>query len=299
MAGSRFKSESGILVKGANSIFETEVSINANLTVTADLLTVVGDLYVGGDQVIVGNNLYDSDMLPVSPTGRAIGNTTHRFDCFYRNISISGNVTPTVSSLNLGTASNRWNMYATNVSSVGTLSANQVSISGNTSMSGALFVADTLTVNSSASVAGALTVGSTLTVNSNALINGSLTVTGGIISAQAANVSSVGLTDAIIASNTNSRAYTVGLKGIVDSFPVAVGRAGKVQVLASYSTSRHTIEMTFAHDGTNVMVSRYGEVYNSPLGTFDVDIAGANVNVYFTSSLSGTILVKTLRQVIA
>lgn len=299
MADSRFKVENGLLVRGSNSVFEDRVNVNANLTVTADLLYVGGNLYVTGDQVIAGTTVYDTDILPQSTTGRKIGNTTHKFDGLFRDIEINGNLHPTSNNLLLGNTSKRWDAYTTNVNASGTLTvagnsifqANvtvqaNIAVNANTTLgnvaSGNTSVTGFINVSSSANVAG------TLRVAGESTLVGNTTVT--------ANVATKGLLLDHGAVFSNTKSVTTTSSTVIDAFPKAYSNFAKLFIsVASATSTYHAIEMIVIHDGTNVLVTRYGEIYNTKLGTFDSNIVGDNVEVSFQASGAGTYTVRTVR----
>lgn len=296
MAGSRFKAENGLLVTGANSFFEQEVSVGANLYVTADLLYVGANLYVGGN-IIYTNTQIGSDLTPLNTEGTNLGNTSNRFDGYFRNINVSGNIHPSANGLLLGNNSARWYAYTTNISATGTLT-----------LTGAATLSNTITVAGYANVNNKLAAGNTTItgyVNAtssgqfggNLDVGGAATIGGNVTSSGTVTGTSVVLDNALITSNTKSVTNTS--VNIVDSFPKSTGYFGKLLVTVNLAnTSFHNVEITFLHDNTNVLVNKYGEVFNASLGTFDARITGANVEVTFQASAANTYTVKTLRQVV-
>lgn len=299
MANTRFKAENGLLVTGANSIFQQEVQVNANLTVNASLLYVGGNLYVQGDQIISGTTLYDTDIIPAATTGRLLGNSTNRFDVYARNISVSGNLHPSTSGLLLGNTTARWDTYSTNVSVSGVISVTGNSTftnvaSGNTNITGFINVSTT------ANVGGALSVGGNAAITGNLSVAGLTTLTGNVTMSANATAKALILDSAALFSNTTTVSNTT--QNIVDSFPKADADFAKLVVTVKPSTGsqRHAVEILLAHDGTNVLLTEYAEVYNTSLGAFDASINNANVEVYFTSAAANatvTQTVKVIRQV--
>lgn len=299
MADTRFKAENGLLVAGANSVFEQQVQVNANLTVNASLLYVGGNLYVQGDQIISGTTLYDTDIIPAATTGRLLGNTTNRFDLNARNISVNGNLHPTSSGLLLGNTTARWDTYSTNVSATGV-----ISVTGNATFTnvaaGNTNITGFINVSTTANVGGALTVGGNAAVTGNLSVTGVTALTGNVT--VSANVSA----KAFIADNaafySNVKTVTDTTQTIIDSFPKADASFAKliITVQPSSGTNRHATEMLIAHEGTNVLAVEYAKLYNTLLGSFDAGIVGANVEIYFTSlaaNSSVTQSVKVIRQV--
>lgn len=285
MANTRFKIENGLTVAGANTVFENTIAVDANCYVYGDLLFVSGDFYVGGNLTFT-NTSVAGDLVPQS-SGLNLGNTTNRFNGYFVDINVSGSLNPTTNGVPAGNTTNRWFLYTTNVNSSGTLT-----VSGNVAINTNALVVDaankrvgigrtpvnTLDVNGAATVNGALTV------------NGSITTTGTID----AGGTAVRFGNAAIYSNTKS--VTSGAT-IIDAFPTALSRAAKMFIYVDAgNTVIHSIEMMLLHEGTNVLVTKYAELYNATLGTFDSSIVGANVNITFTPTVTGTYTVKTIRQ---
>ena len=299
MANTRFKAENGILVTGANSIFMQQVQVNANLTVNSDLLYVGGNLYVQGDQIISGTTVYDTDIIPATPTGRIVGNTTNRFDVYARNINVSGNLHPNTSGLLLGNASARWDTYSSNVSVSGVISVTGNSTftnvaAGNTNITGFI------NVSTSANIGTTLTVGGNGAITGNLTVSGITTLTGNVSAGANVSAKALILDNAAIFSNTATVSNTT--QNIVDSFPKADADFAKLilTVKPSSGAQRHAAEILLIHDGTNVLVTEYADLYNTSLGSFDASINNANVEIYFTSALANasvTQTVKVIRQV--
>lgn len=299
MANTRFKVETGLLVTGADSIFQQQVQVNANLTVNSDLLYVGGNLYVQGNQIISGTTLYDTDIIPSSVTGRLLGNSTNRFDLSSRNASISGNLHPNTSGLLLGNTTARWDTYSTNVSVSGVISVIGNSTftnvaAGNTNITGFI------NVSTSANVGGALTVGGNTSVTGNLAVTGVTTLTGNVTMGANATAKALILDNAAIFSNTATVSNTT--QNIVDSFPKADADFAKLllTVKPSSGVQRHASEILLLHDGTNVLLTEYADLFNTSLGSFDASINNANVEIYFTSAAANatvTQTVKVIRQV--
>lgn len=280
MANTRFKVDNGLTVAGANSVFKDSIAVDANCYVYGDLLYVSGNFYVGGNLTYT-NTSVAGDLVPQS-TGIALGNNTNRFTGYFYDVSIGNSLTPTTNGLPAGNTTNRWFIYATNVSSTGVLT-----VAGNVSVNSNALVVDSSNKRLGVNTASPST---TLDVNGPANVNGSLTITGSISS----NGTSTRFGNAAIYSNTATVGNTVG---IIDAFPASLSRAAKLFVYVDAgNTIVHSIEMMLLHEGTNVLVTKYAELFNASLGTFDSNIVGANVNVTFTPAANGTYTVKTIRQ---
>lgn len=85
----------------------------------------------------------------------------------------------------------------------------------------------------------------------------------------------------------------------VDSFNASVYRSAKYEVQMTSGTQYHVIELRTLHDGANVWLAQYGEMYsNNSLGIFDSSISGGNLNLLFTPTYSVT-TVKVYRNTLA
>ena len=141
----KFKTEHGLEVVG-----NTERGQNLKVFGSAN---VVGDLSVGGTVVftanIVGNFVPDV-------SGRALGNTTNRWEMWANSLNVSntatfnGDTLPTANGVTLGNTSGRWLIFGTSLD-----------ISNN------VLVSNTLTVSNTASITTRVNVGSVLTIQSN------------------------------------------------------------------------------------------------------------------------------------
>ena len=300
MANTRFKAENGLLVTGANSIFQQEVLVNANLTVNSSLLYIGGNLYVQGDQIISGTTVYDTDIIPAAATGRLLGNTANRFDVNARNINVSGNLHPNTSGGALGNTTARWDAYSTNVNASGNITVAGSGSIGTTLAAGNTSVTGFINVSTTANVGTTLTVGGNTSLSGNLVVSGLTTLTGNVTASANVSAKALILDNAAIFSNTATVSNTT--QNIVDSFPKADADFAKLllTVKPSSGTQRHASEILLLHDGTNVLLTEYADLYNTSLGSFDASINNANVEIYFTSALANasvTQTVKVIRQV--
>lgn len=140
-----FKVEHGLLVVG-----NTQVEQNLLVSGSAN---VVGDLTVGGSVVFTAN--VTGNFVP-DVSGRALGNTTNRWEMWANSLNVSNTATfngatlPTANGVALGNTSGRWLIFGTSLD-----------ISNNAT------VANTLTVSNTASITTRVNVGSVLTIQSN------------------------------------------------------------------------------------------------------------------------------------
>lgn len=299
MAQSRFNIQDGFIAanSAANSVFMHPIRVNANTTIDGDLLMVTGDFTVQGNFVVEGQTIYDTDLLPFA-NGRSIGNSTNQFDALLRNTTISGFLNPSTNSVSLGSPTRRWDMYATNVNTSGSITVTGASQLGNTlGVTGAVTLSNTLTVINSTSLSNTLTVAGATTLSSTLSVSGTSTLTGNVTTP--ANV----VANSVILNNNagifaNSKTLTGSAKTVIDSFPLTLGNFAKAVIAVRDNIQQfHTIEMLIVHTGTNALLTKYGEVYNTKLGTFDADINGANLDISFTGTNSAsTYTAKTIRQ---
>jgi hypothetical protein len=84
-----------------------------------------------------------------------------------------------------------------------------------------------------------------------------------------------------IASNTKITSSAV--QQTIDTFSKSVYRSAKYEAQVTSGSSYHVIELRIMHDGVTVYMAQYGEMYTSvPLGAFDAEISGDNLNLLFT-----------------
>jgi len=274
MADTRFKAENGILAVGntsANSIFDHQVKVNANLTVQ-DLLLVSGNFTVQGTTTYIGGTLYDVDLVPTSNGVRSVGTAGNTFLGNFYDLTIYNSLVPSANNKALGSTTKRWDTYSNNISSTGTL---QVQLGGQ--FSNTLAVTGAATFSNTVAVTGAVTFSNSVTLTSNITSNGLVLPNGGIFT----NTASINSTTATI----------------VDAFPKTLGSAAKVVLaIANSSSGQQAIEILLVHDGSSVVQTQYADVYNTKLGSFDTAINNANVEIKFTSlAANATTNVQTVK----
>lgn len=313
MADQRFKVEKGLFVSGANNIITGDATVGGNTTVEGDLLLVKGNFTVQGGTTFVGATYYDTDIIPLADNIRLLGKPSNTFVASLGNTTIYQFLNPSANNKQLGNTTQRWDASITNLDASGVLT-----ITGNVSVnSTALTVTSNGTnkavgINSAPiSTAALYVVGNTivngsitinnngsLVVNSNITANGGITVNGAITTSN----NSLTLNKAAFYNNTATIANTSA--NIIDGFPLTLSRFAKVLVTventAAVTNLVHMIELLITHDNNgNVIATKYGEVYNTKLGTFDAVITGANVHITYTATSAAagnTQTVKTLRQ---
>ena len=318
MSDQRFKVEKGIWVSGPNNIIDQTITMNGNVTVNNSLLLVNGNLVVTGNQIINGITIYNTSLYPTTNGVLNIGSASNTYNLYGNNIQ-SAITSPYSNGGVLGTSTQRWNTYSTNIDASGTLNVGGNLTVNNTGSVDAFLVDAT---NFRASVNALTVAGYAFNVGGNAQFSGGVTSNGftvGVIGST--NGSSITTTSVTTGNSTVSAQITpsaiiFGKAGlyqnvatvtsntvatIVDAFPNTLSRSAKLLVSVDNSTSSlslmHVIEMLLIYDNTtNVLVSKYGELYNTRLGTFDANVAGGNINILFTPFTANTYTVKTQRQ---
>lgn len=280
MADTRFKAENGILAVGntsANSIFDHQVKVNANLTVQ-DLLLVSGNFTVQGTTTYIGGTLYDVDLVPTSNGIRSVGKAGNTFLGHFADVTIYNSIVPSANNKALGSTTQRWDTYSNNISSTGTL---QVQLGGQ--------FANTLTATGNVQFSNTLTVAGNVTVG-NATNFSNVSVYG--------NVASKGVVMPYGAIFTNTASINSTTATLVDAFPKTLGNAAKVVLFVANTTSgQEAIEILMVHDGTSVTQTQYADVYNTKLGTFDTVINNANVEIKFTSLAANSTVIQTVKTI--
>lgn len=292
MADTRFKVENGLLVTGptANTLFEHRVNMNANLTVMADLLYVGGNLYVQGNSIVIGTTQYDTNLIPLTDNARSVGNTLNRWIGHFTDLNVATFLRPTANNIPLGNTSRRWDAYTTSISATGAVDvANSVVITGNTDITGRLLLTNTAALGNT-TVTGFVNATTTGMFGSNLTVGGFANVAG--------NSSSRGVLFNGAAMFANSRTASGTTQTVIDSYPFSLSNFAKVYItITTGGGLYHSAEMNIIHDGSAVLVNRYGELFNTSLGSFNSDISGSNLEIYFTGANSAaTYTVKTIRQ---
>lgn len=292
MANTNFKVENGMVVTGANSTFVTPTVFKSNTTIDANLLLVNGDFTVTGNLTISGSTLQDVDIIPLGE--RNIGNNTNRFDGYFNDLNINGTLYPSANGIPLGNTSRRWDTYSSNISATGTIAVTNAASFGNTSVGGFANVVGTL-ASGNTTITGFVNVSTTANVGGNLTVGGTSALTGNVTSSGNVVAKGLILDDAAIFANTKT--VTTTSATIIDSYPKTYGSFSKALITVNAgNTVLHAVEILLLHDGTNVLHTQYGEVYNTKLGTFDANINGANVEISFTATTANTYTVKTIRQ---
>lgn len=311
MADQRFKVEKGIVVTGSNNIFTGDATVGGNTTIEGDLLLVKGNFTVQGTTTYTGSTYYDTDLIPLVDNQRLLGKTGNTFVAALGNTTIHQFIHPSANNIQLGNTIRRWDASVTNLDGSGTLI-----VAGNVTINSTAFIVDSANLRAAVNAApistaafyvvGNTTVNGSINVvnGGNVVVNGNISANGGVTVNGAITTSNNSLTLNKAAFYNNTATINSTTVTVVDGFPLSLSRFAKVLITVENTAAAtnivHMIEMLITHDNNgNVLATKYGEVFNSKLGTFDAVITGANVHITYqatSAAVGNTQTVKTLRQ---
>jgi len=305
MANTRFKTENSLTVSGeSNSIFYTNTLFNSTVTVNSATIIVNGALIVGnsasgepsdlsvtGSLLVAGNLSYTNtsvsgDLKPTSD-GLALGNTTYRFDGYFRNVLIYGTngIRPSsnTTGTTLGDSASRW-----------VINGNTINLSGKADITGNLFVGTT---------ALKVTTSSNQVSINTASFNGALNVVGDT------NIAGNVAANAVIYSgrayrDTNTATISSTSQIVIDKFSNSAFKAVKYFIYVTDSTRvKHAIELSGINAGADILQHQYGEIFNTSLGTYTLakNADTTSIDLLFTATganTTNTYTVTVLRDVI-
>lgn len=181
----------------------------------------------------------------------------------YANLNITSNTIITGSTVVVGSNTTFTGNNFTLSSNVTSFNGNTINVSANTTFSNKLVTANT----SIATFNGAVEVNNTASFSNTYLIE--------------------------VISNTNIG--TNASDRLIYSFPKATYTTGKLVISATRTGNNQIAEALIAHDGTNAYLTVYGTVSSplsgnnaAPLGTYNVSINNANVEIKMTQTASNT-----------
>lgn len=230
---------------GSNTLIATGTLRGGNIASSADLIVSSNAVFNG---TIVANGSLTS-----------LGNT-----------SVSGYMIPTANGLSLGNATNRWSIKAVNAN-----------ISASLQVGGATTLANV-------GISGNATIDGSLTVNNAVVMNGNLSVTGEVTFSNTVNLGNVALTNLSTGNLTiisNTVVLATNAVSIVDAVPFAdMTFAEYFITVRDQTVARHSIKMIVMHDGNNnIITTKYGELYNANLGSFEVSSNVTHLLVNFSA----------------
>lgn len=295
MANTRFKTENGLLVTGANSHFFDDVyvgntsynqisnpSVGSNLYVYGDLLYVAGNLHVIGDEIIGGNTIYNVNIVP-GEDGLDLGSVDYQFDGHFANVIVYGFLNPVSNGINLGSSTRRWNLFANSIDVSGTSSLNTVSITGATTISNTLNVTRAVTFSNTLSVTGATNLSNTLIVTGATTLSNTLVTIGAVTFSNTLNITgatSIGgtlnVTRAVTFANTLNVAGAVNFSNTLNVFG-NVNIANSLTILGNTTFSNNVVfnsNVTFISE-----VSLPGDLNFNSLSITNNLTLGGNINI--------------------
>jgi len=275
----------------ANRIYaNASIQSNGNMTV-AGTLNALSDFNVQGNFVVTGTQVYNISELTLNASSPK------------QNGKFSVNRQPnTNASIQWTESANSWqirDVFNTNESTAYAtiLTANSVSdsITSTSSLTVASSRAANTIQNNIISLQGIDNTQNVRiqaafnTANSSGNLGGNVFYSS--VNANSYFVSSSSSTLGSISGNT----VIISSVGNVDSFSNTTFRSAKYYVQANVGSNFHMLEISLIHDGTNVWMTQYGEIFTTiSLGTFDASIVSGNVVLSF-NPVTTNITVKTIR----
>jgi hypothetical protein len=118
-ANNRFKVDNGLVASG-NAIFYDRVDVEANAHFKNDLFVVSGNLVVNGSLIFANVAIGNGGVIPISDQ-QPLGNTSNRFNAFLFNTTSFGTLRPAANGGALGTTTERWQVFANNITVTNTV----------------------------------------------------------------------------------------------------------------------------------------------------------------------------------
>lgn len=118
-ANNRFKVDNGLVASG-NAIFYDRVDVQANAFFNNDLFVVSGNLVVNGSLVYANVTIGQGGVL-LTADQQPLGNTSNRFNAFLYDTSSYGTLKPNANGGALGTTTERFQVFANNITVTNTV----------------------------------------------------------------------------------------------------------------------------------------------------------------------------------
>ena len=118
-ANSRFKVDNGLVASG-NAIFYDRVDVQANAFFNNDLFVVSGNLVVNGS-LVYANVVVDQGGIFLIADQQPLGNTINRFNAFLYDTTSFGTLRPNANGGALGTTTERFQVFANNITVTNTV----------------------------------------------------------------------------------------------------------------------------------------------------------------------------------
>ena len=118
-ANSRFKVDNGLVASG-NAIFYDRVDVQANAFFNNDLFVVSGNLVVNGS-LVYANVVVGQGGIFLIADQQPLGNTSNRFNAFLYDTTSFGTLRPNANGGALGTTTERFQIFANNITVTNTV----------------------------------------------------------------------------------------------------------------------------------------------------------------------------------
>ncbi len=118
-ANNRFKVDNGLVASG-NAIFYDRVDVQANAFFNNDLFVVSGNLVVNGSLVYANVTIGQGGVLLIADQ-QPLGNSSNRFNAFLFDTTSYGTLKPAANGGALGTATERFQIFANNITVTNTV----------------------------------------------------------------------------------------------------------------------------------------------------------------------------------
>lgn len=118
-ANSRFKVDNGLVASG-NAIFYDRVDVEGNAHFDNDVFVVSGNLTVNGSIIYANVVIGNGGVIPISDQ-QPLGNTSNRFNAFLYDTTSYGTLKPNANGGALGTTTERFQVFANNITVTNTV----------------------------------------------------------------------------------------------------------------------------------------------------------------------------------
>jgi hypothetical protein len=254
---------SGTAVQNALGFFiGANVSLNATaLNIgNATVNTFANSSFIRTSNLVVSGNSGFSSNLSVGGVLTVSGDLKVNGTLSYTGVA-NGDYIPASNGMNLGNATNRWNLYGNLANLVGDIQANTATFAGIINCAGANFTSNVVDTGN--------TYTNVLSTNTSFAL---------------------GMNGEVV-----SRALSVNTAGtsgqVVDSFVGAVYRSAKylIQITDLNANNRYFSELAIIYDGTNALVAEYAVITtNSAMGAITTNVNAGTIQLVYTPTLANT-----------
>ena len=99
---------------------------------------------------------------------------------------------------------------------------------------------------------------------------------------------SIQINDTTVYGSVQASTASTIATGIHSGLSTSVYRSVEYTIQATRGTNYQAVKILAIHDGTNAYDTQYGNIYNTEVATFDVDISGGNVRLVAAASSTST-----------